>query len=335
MKNSCEYFSYNHPHQPNSDLTLKIIFAGTPEFAADSLEAIIKHGHQVIAVYTQPDRRAGRGKKILKSAVKLVAEKHGIPVYQPEKLTNESAQKELAGLAPDLMIVAAYGLLLPPTVLSTPTLGCINIHASLLPRWRGAAPIQRAIQAGDDKTGITIMQMDKGLDTGNMLMKVSTPISQDDTGGTLHDRLSDLGAKAILDYLQQVEKKATSEGEIQNNNKANYAHKLSKQEAAINWKDNAQQICLSIRAFNPWPVAFLVLNDERVRIFEAEEINYQGEIPPGTILEKNKHGIVVSCGKNAIRILKLQLPGAKAISTQAFFNGGKNLLNVGESLEQA
>lgn len=318
---------------------MKIIFAGTPEFSARSLEAILKAGHEVIAVYTQPDRRAGRGKKILKSPVKCVAETHNIPVYQPEKLTDLNAQKELAALEPDLMIVAAYGLLLPPAVLNTPRFGCVNIHASLLPRWRGAAPIQRAIQAGDTETGITIMQMDEGLDTGNMLMKVSTPITDDDTGGSLHDRLAEIGASAILSYLALLTEHCRTHGDIetgeaQNNDEANYAHKLSKQEAAINWSDDARQICLTIRAFNPWPVAFLTCKNERVRIFEAEELPVQHSTRPGTVLEKTKHGVVVSCGKNAIRILTLQLPGAKAISASAFFNGGKNMLNVGDTLEQ-
>ena len=311
---------------------MNIIFAGTPEFAANSLEAIIKQGHQVVAVYTQPDRRAGRGKKILKSPVKLVAEAHDLPVYQPEKLTDQEAQKELAALTPDLMIVAAYGLLLPTAVLDAPILGCVNIHASLLPRWRGAAPIQRAIQAGDTETGITIMQMDEGLDTGNMLMKVSTPITETDTGGTLHDKLSDLGSTAILRYLDSISDQQPELGEAQNNDLANYAHKLHKQEAAIKWSDDAHQICLTIRAFNPWPVAFLTVNNERIRIFEAEEVMHDTDVEPGTILEKNKHGILVSCGNNAIKILKLQIPGAKAITAQAFFNGGKDILNVGDNL---
>ena len=319
---------------------MKIIFAGTPEFAANSLEAILKQGHHVIGVYTQPDRRAGRGKKIVKSPVKIVAEAHGLTVYQPEKLTDNDAKKELASLSPDLMIVAAYGLLLPTDVLDTPTLGCVNIHASLLPRWRGAAPIQRAIQAGDTETGITIMQMDKGLDTGNMLMKVFTPITETDTGATLHDKLSDMGSNAILSFLESIKHKELDlikdqlqeQGEVQNNDLANYAHKLHKQEAAIDWSDDAHQICLTIRAFNPTPVAFLILNSERIRVFDAEIVHDVVCSEPATVLEKNKHGIVVSCGKHAIRILKLQLPGAKAITAQAFYNGGKNILNVGDNL---
>ncbi|KZZ09336.1 methionyl-tRNA formyltransferase, partial [Oleiphilus sp. HI0078] len=253
---------------------MKIIFAGTPEFAAKSLQAIIDQNHEVIAVYTQPDRPAGRGKKLVKSEVKQVAEAHGIPVFQPEKLTNPEAQTELAALKADLMIVAAYGLLLPKAVLDMPTFGCINIHASLLPRWRGAAPIQRAIQEGDRETGITIMQMDVGLDTGDMLLKLKTDITDQDTGGSLHDRLAEQGASAILQYLEQRE---TLAAEPQDNELANYAHKLSKQEACINWQDSAQQICRNIRAFNPWPVSFLEFLDakgkvQRVRIFEASEV---------------------------------------------------------------
>lgn len=316
---------------------MKIIFAGTPDFAAESLRALINADHRIVAVYTQPDRPAGRGKKQHKSPVKLLAESASIPVYQPEKLTGAAEQQTLASLQADLMIVAAYGLLLPAPVLTIPALGCINIHASLLPRWRGAAPIQRAIQAGDQQTGITIMQMDEGLDTGNMLLKVATEIRSDDTGGSLHDRLSALGARAILDYLEQIKRQAPAiagmqVGEVQDNREACYAHKLSKQEAEIDWQQDALQICRNIQAFNPWPVAFLVQNDQRIRLFAAEHLTWQGDAQPGTVLEKNKHGIVIACGNDAIRILKLQLPGAKAIDAQAFLNGGKAILEVGSCL---
>ena len=314
---------------------MKIIFAGTPEFAAKSLEAIIEQGHEVIAVYTQPDRPAGRGKKLVKSDVKLVAEAHNIPIYQPEKLTDADAQAELSALQPDLMIVAAYGLLLPKVVLDTPTHGCINIHASLLPRWRGAAPIQRAIQAGDSETGITIMQMDEGLDTGDMLLKLCTKIDDDETGGSLHDRLADQGAEAILKYLSERE---TLSAEAQDNSLANYAHKLSKQEACINWQDSAEQISRNIRAFNPWPVSFLEFVDQkktvqRARIFEAIQQVSDNKKAPGTILEKSKHGILIQCGEGAISVQKLQLPGAKAIDVQSFVNGGKEILNAGDCLD--
>lgn len=314
---------------------MKIIFAGTPEFAAKSLEAIIEKGHEVIAVYTQPDRPAGRGKKLVKSDVKVVAETHNIPVYQPEKLTNVDAQAQLSALQPELMIVAAYGLLLPREVLDTPTHGCINIHASLLPRWRGAAPIQRAIQAGDRETGITIMQMDEGLDTGDMLLKLSTEITDGDTGGSLHDRLAQQGAEAILKYLSERE---TLTAEPQDNSLANYAHKLSKQEACINWHDSAEQICRNIRAFNPWPVSFFEFIDpkgkvQRARIFEARQQESDKAKAPGTILEKSKNGILIQCGEGAMSVQVLQLPGAKAIDVQSFVNGGKEILNAGDCLE--
>jgi methionyl-tRNA formyltransferase len=308
---------------------LKIIFAGTPTFAAKSLEAILKQGHQVIAVYTQPDRPAGRGKKLVKSDVKLVAEAYNIPVYQPEKLTNEEDQAVFSALKPDLMIVAAYGLLLPPAILDIPKYGCINIHASLLPRWRGAAPIQRAIQAGDTETGITIMQMDVGLDTGDMLIKLSTPIEANETASSLHDRLADLGANAILEYLKEY-KSLTPEK--QDNTLACYAKKLSKQEAQINWHETAAQIDKNIRAFNPVPVAFFELEDMRIRVFEGQHTQYIGTEAPGTILIKDKHGILVKSGEDAYLIKVLQLPGSKAMPVDAFVNGGKNLLNPGDVL---
>jgi methionyl-tRNA formyltransferase len=317
---------------------LNIIFAGTPDFAADSLRALIDANHNIVAVYTQPDRPAGRGKKQHKSPVKILAESAAIPVCQPEKLTDVSAQQELAAWQADLMIVAAYGLLLPAAVLTIPRLGCINIHASLLPRWRGAAPIQRAIQAGDQQTGITIMQMDEGLDTGNMLLKSSVEIYPVDTGGSLHDRLAMTGANAILEYLQQLKRtiqagKRPDIGEPQDNTLACYAKKLSKQEALIDWQQDAPQICRTIRAFNPWPVTFLIQNGERIRIYEAEPADSATNACAGTVIEKSKQGIVIACGAGAIRILKLQLPGAKAIDAQAFFNGGKAILNTGSCVD--
>lgn len=319
---------------------MNIIFAGTPEFAAKSLQAIIEAGHKVTAVYTQPDRPAGRGKKIIKSDVKLVAETHSIEVYQPEKLTLADAQEELAALKPDLMIVAAYGLLLPKAVLDIPTYGCINIHASLLPRWRGAAPIQRAIQSGDEKTGITIMQMDEGLDTGDMLIKFETEISTEDTGGSLHDRLAELGAEAILSYLEKLGANTLESPEPQDSTLANYAHKLSKQEALIDWNLSAAEIEKTVRAFNPWPVSFFEAKNEkeqdiRVRVFEALAVSDSSSSRAGTILRKDKHGLVIKCADGALNIKKLQLPGSKAIDIQSFVNGGKPLLNEGEQLAQA
>jgi len=320
---------------------LKIIFAGTPEFAALSLSSIIEAGHNVIAVYTQPDRPAGRGKKILKSEVKRVAEKHAIAVYQPDNLRDPNAQDTLNNLSADLMIVAAYGLLLPTAVLTMPKFGCINIHASLLPRWRGAAPIQRAIQAGDSETGITLMLMDEGLDTGNILLKKKTEITLQDTGGSLHDRLAKLGSEAILEFLASFDSSAQlnllNASEKQDDSLAVYAKKLTKQEAEINWDMSAHDICLMIRAFNPWPVAFINTQNLRIRIFEAEFVDYNSSNTllaekAATVLEKNKEGVLIKCGRNALRVLNLQLPGAKAMDVKSFVNGGKTLLNKGDIL---
>ncbi|MFT6030527.1 MAG: methionyl-tRNA formyltransferase [Oleiphilaceae bacterium] len=309
---------------------MNIIFAGTPAFAAKSLEAIIKQGHQVIAVYTQPDRPSGRGKKLAKSDVKLVAEAHNIPAFQPEKLTNEADQAVFSALKPDLMIVAAYGLLLPRVILNVPKYGCINIHASLLPRWRGAAPIQRAIQTGDAETGITIMQMDEGLDTGDMLIKLSTPISESETASNLHDRLADLGADAILEYLREHKNLGA---EKQDNSLACYAKKLSKQEAHINWRESGNQIARNVRAFNPVPVAFFELEDMRIRVLGGSFIENNGSEAAGTVLNKDKKGILIKCGEGAYLIEILQFPGSKSMPVQAFINGGKNLLNPGDVLQ--
>jgi len=313
---------------------LRIIFAGTPEFAATSLKTILEHKHDVIAVYTQPDRPAGRGKKLLASDVKQEALRHDIPVYQPLNFKAAEDLETLSKLNADLMIVAAYGIILPLEVLQAPTHGCINIHASLLPRWRGAAPIQRAIQAGDTKTGITIMQMDEGLDTGAMILTKETDISAQDTGGSLHDRLAILGGDAIIDYL-----KLLSNNEVtltpQDDKQANYAKKLSKQEALINWNNKATNIERSIRAFNPWPVAYLETEGQRVRVFEATIAELSRQASPGTVIRKDKNGIIVACSDGAINITSLQLAGAKRITADQFVNGGKALLEEGCVLETA
>lgn len=311
----------------NNTSPLRIIFAGTPDFAASALEAIINQGYHVIAAYTQPDRPAGRGKKMHKSPVKALAEQHDIPVYQPLNFKDNADQQALSALNADLMIVAAYGIILPKVVLDTPKLGCLNIHASLLPRWRGAAPIQRAIQAGDTETGITIMQMDEGLDTGNMLWVKKTPINPDDNGGTLHDRLAQLGAEAMLETLERLDSGELN-NEQQDDQHACYAHKLSKADAHIDWSQSAESIQLTIRAFNPWPVAYTVEADKRIRIFEAEVVDQNTNHPPGTVINKSREGVVVACGQGAINIKKLQLPGAKAMSVSDFVNGGKAMLEI-------
>jgi len=313
--------------------SLKIIFAGTPEFAATSLQALIDQGkHQVIAVYSQPDRPAGRGQKLLPSPVKKVALEHQIPVYQPLSLKTPEAQEELKALGADLMVVAAYGLILPKAVLDTPRLGCINVHASLLPRWRGAAPIQRAIAAGDQETGITIMQMDVGLDTGAMLHKLRTEIQPDDTGGSLHDRLAELGAQALLESLENLTERQ-ARAEPQDDSLATYAHKLDKDEARIDWRRPASEVARLVRAFNPWPVAFTEDQGERIRIWSAEVVSGSADQPAGTILARERDGVVVACGQDALKITQLQLPGARAMSVADFINGGKPFLQAGAQLD--
>ncbi|MCM0613911.1 methionyl-tRNA formyltransferase [Marinobacter sediminum] len=310
---------------------MRLVFAGTPDFAATALKALLGTHHTVVGVYSQPDRPAGRGRKLMPSPVKQVALEASIPVFQPESLKTDEAQRELADLEPDVMIVAAYGLILPKAVLSIPVHGCLNIHASLLPRWRGAAPIQRAIAAGDDETGITIMQMDEGLDTGAMLLKTLTAIDEDDTGGSLHDRLADFGGKAIVDALKLLEK-GELRGETQNDELACYARKLSKEEGHIDWSQDALAIERLIRAFNPWPGTYTDLEQQRVRIHEAKALADDSRKPPGTVIRREREGIDVACGAGTLRITRLQLPGARAQSVNDLINGGKELLMPGQEL---
>ena len=249
--------------------SLRIIFAGTPDFAAVALQAIINSGHEVAAVYTQPDRPAGRGRKLKPGPVKQLAMAHAIPVCQPVSLKDESEQQKLRDWNADLMVVAAYGLILPKAVLEIPRFGCLNIHASLLPRWRGAAPIQRAILAGDTESGISIMQMDVGLDTGDILLRTAIEIESHDTGGSLHDKLAIQGAKDLLSALNQVSQQQLTPI-AQDNAQASYAHKLDKSEAHIDWSQSANSIERLVRAFNPWPMAFTLLNGKPLRIYKAE-----------------------------------------------------------------
>jgi len=315
---------------------LKIIFAGTPEFASQALAALLKTDHQVIAVYTQPDRPAGRGRKLTPSPVKQLAEQQHIAVYQPDSFMDNADVAHFQQLQADLMVVAAYGLLLPKKILEAPRLGCLNIHASLLPRWRGAAPIQRAILAGDKETGITIMQMDEGLDTGDMLLKKSCQIEHDDTAVSLHDRLTELGAESIVEALHQLD---SLTAEKQNNDKATYAKKLHKEEAFIDWSESVESIERKIRAFNSWPVAQTKINDQTLRIWQAEvfqsakSIN-RNEITnnPGTIIATEKSGIDIACGQGVLRILKIQPAGSKPMDISSFLNGRADLLKVGSRL---
>jgi methionyl-tRNA formyltransferase len=310
---------------------VRLVFAGTPDFAATALKALIAAGHTIVGVYSQPDRPAGRGRKLQPSPVKQVALDHEIPVFQPETLKTPEAQKQLADLNPDVMIVAAYGLILPKAVLDIPTHGCLNIHASLLPRWRGAAPIQRAIAAGDAETGITIMQMDEGLDTGAMLLKSLTTIDDSDTGGSLHDRLAELGGKAIIKALELLQKGELT-GEPQNDDLACYASKLSKTEGHIDWATDATAIERLVRAFNPWPGTYTDLGDQRIRIHEARALVTTSDGPPGTVVQRDREGIDIACGSGTLRITRLQLPGSRAQSVNDLINGGKELLMPGQEL---
>lgn len=311
---------------------MRIVFAGTPDFAATALQTLLDNDYPVIAVYTQPDRPAGRGRQLVPGPVKQVALAHRLPVFQPESLKTTEAQEELRALAPDVMVVAAYGLILPPEVLAIPTRGCLNIHASLLPRWRGAAPIQRAIAAGDRETGITIMQMDKGLDTGDMLLTRTTPITDEDTGGSLHDRLAELGGEAIVAALKSLQA-GELKAQPQDNSQACYAHKLSKQDGHINWQAPARDIHNLVRAFNPWPGTYTDLDNQRIRIHQTEVLQEDGSAEaPGTILRRSREGVDVCCGEQTLRILRLQLPGSRAQSVNDLINGGRELLLPGQEL---
>ncbi len=309
--------------------TLRLVFAGTPEFAAQHLASLLD-SRDLLAVYTQPDRQAGRGKKITPSPVKCLAERHNIPVYQPETLKTSSSQQEFAALKPDLFIVVAYGLILPQEVLDIPRYGCINVHASLLPRWRGAAPIQRALEAGDHETGVTIMQMDKGLDTGDMLYKAKCTIDANDTAATLHDKIARLGANALAEVITQIES-GTCKAEQQDHQAATYAEKLSKAEAAINWLDSANTVERKIRSFNPYPIAYTTLGKERVKIWSANSLPDDTHGNAGEITDVSKNAIMVSCGQGTLAITQLQLPGKKAMPVQALLNSEvhKKLFSVG------
>jgi methionyl-tRNA formyltransferase len=298
---------------------LNIVYAGTPEFAAVALAALLDTPHRISAVYTQPDRPAGRGRKLKASPVKELALEHGIEVRQPESLKDADEQARLAALEPDLMIVAAYGLLLPAEVLAIPRLGCLNIHASLLPRWRGAAPIQRAILAGDAETGITIMQMDVGLDTGDMLYKLSTPITAEDNAQSLHDRLAELGARAITEALDGLQE-GNLTAEKQDDSQACYAKKLQKAEALIDWQQSAVQIGRQVAAFNPWPVAQTLYQGEVLRIWEARSLEENPNAKPGSVIRADRQGIDVACGEGVLRLLRLQRPGGKPQAVQDFLN---------------
>ncbi|THF62079.1 methionyl-tRNA formyltransferase [Pseudothauera rhizosphaerae] len=296
---------------------LKLAFAGTPEFAACALRAILDAGFRVALVLTQPDRPAGRGMKLTPSPVKQVALEHGIPVDQPERLRTPEQRAALAAAAPDVLVVAAYGLLLPPEVLALPRLGCINIHASLLPRWRGAAPIHRAIEAGDAETGITIMQMDEGLDTGPMLLAKRIPILPGDTTGSLHDRLAVLGAGLGVEALRRLPDGLPATPQPAEG--VTYAAKIAKAEAALDWRRPAVELARAVRAFDPFPGAHGTLRDTGVKVWRAEVVDGPGL--PGEVLAAGADGIVVACGADALRLAELQRAGSKRMAAREFLAG--------------
>ena len=320
---------------------MRIIFAGTPDFAATNLQALLDANgeHEVIAVYTQPDRPAGRGRKLRPSAVKELALKHQLPVFQPSSLKDTEAQQILNDLNADLMIVVAYGLLLPQVVLDMPRLGCINVHASLLPRWRGAAPIQRALLAGDAATGVTLMQMDAGLDTGAMLLKTHCPITNSDTSASLHDKLAEQGGAALLELLPLLAKGEIT-AETQDEAEATYAAKLTKEEAQLNWQLSAVELDRAVRGYNPWPVAWFKDGEEVIRVWQAEAVT-EAELQeqtstatPGTLVEVTKDALIIACGQGYLKITRLQLAGRPQMQVSDLLNGNPDRFTANPLADQ-
>ncbi len=305
-------------------MALRIVFAGTPEFAVPALRCAAQRG-EVVAVYTQPDRPAGRGRELQPSPVKLEAIVRGIPVFQPENFKPASAREQLRALAPDLLIVVAYGLILPASVLAVPRLGCWNVHASLLPRWRGAAPIQRAIEAGDARTGVCLMQMEKGLDTGPVLVSLETPISDQDTGGSLHDRLASLGAQVLGDGLGLLRAGMPPVARAQPIEGVTYANKLDKAEARLDWSQPADLLARRVRAFHPWPICEASVAGERLRIHAARALPLEHKQAPGTIVLANKSGLDIACAEGALRLLQVQRDGGRPIAIADYLNARPRL----------
>lgn len=321
---------------------LNIIFAGTPDFAAKHLEALINSEHNVVAVYCPPDKPAGRGKKMMACATKLLALEHNLPVIQPVNFKAEEDQLHLASYKADVMVVVAYGLLLPEVILETPRLGCINVHGSILPKWRGAAPIQRSLEAGDDITGVTIMQMDKGLDTGAMISTATCDITHEDTSATLYEKLALAGPDALIDALALMST-GSHTSEPQDNNLATYAEKLNKAEAELNWQEDASVLHRKIRAYIPWPVSQFTYveasskKEHRIRIWQANVVKTDLTAPAGVILSANKKGILVATGTPdlAIQLEILQIPGKKALSVSDILNSKADWFVVGQSIKGA
>lgn len=310
---------------------LKLVFAGTPDFAAKHLTALLEAQFNVVAIYTQPDRPAGRGKKLTASAVKEVAIEQNISVLQPENFKTQESIEQLTRLNADIMIVVAYGLILPLSVLQLPRLGCLNVHGSLLPRWRGAAPIQRAIWAGDVETGVTIMQMNAGLDTGDMLSKVSCPIAADETSASLYEKLALQAPQVLVETIMQLTN-GLLKAEVQDENLANYAKKLSKAEALINWLDDADFIERCVRAFNPWPTSYFQLQGKAIKVHQASLATTLSDKPAGTIICADKKGIQVATGKGILNLEIIQLAGKKAMAVQDILNSRRELFAVNTNL---
>ncbi len=311
--------------------SLRIVFAGTPDFAARHMAALLSSEHEVIAAYTNPDRPAGRGKKLTASAVKNLALEHDVPVYQPENFKSDEAKQALADLNADIMVVVAYSQLLPQQVLDTPKLGCINVHGSILPRWRGAAPIQRSIWAGDAETGVTIMQMDLGLDTGDMLKIASLPIEASDTSTSMYDKLAVLGPQALVECLDDIAA-GRAVPVKQDDEQANYAKKLSKEEARITWSEDAAHIERCVRAFNPWPISHFEAADNSIKVWQSRVEEQACDKPAGTILQADKTGIYVATGNGVLVLEQLQVPGKKAMPVQDILNSRASWFEVGSIL---
>jgi methionyl-tRNA formyltransferase len=313
-------------------MALKIIFAGTPEFAAPSLQALIKSEHSVCAVYTQPDRPAGRGLKLTPSAIKNLALANNLVVLQPETLKDQTVQKTMHDFGADILVDVAYGLFLPKEVLTMFNYGCINVHPSLLPRWRGAAPIQRALLAGDTETGVTIMQVDEGWDTGDILAQIKIGIKQKDTSASLHQNLAEIGADLLLKILEKIEARQI-QPLPQDEKLSCYAKKIIRDEARLDWSLDAMQLERAVRAFNPWPVAFSSIDDQLVKIWQAEAIASTGDKLPGSIIKTDKNGIYVATGNGVLGILELQLPGGKRLSAGSVLNAKQKLFTVGKRFD--
>lgn len=310
---------------------MRILFAGTPRFAQIALEKLLQTSHEILAVYTQPDRKAGRGQHLTASPVKELALKHNLVVKQPDSLKDSSLQEDIKNYQADAFVVAAYGLLLPSVILHAPKFGCINIHPSLLPRFRGAAPLPRTIQSGDSLTGVCIMQMDEGLDTGPILLRKEYKLKPDETTATLHDVLANLGAEALVETLTLLEKNKIIP-EQQDNSQATYANKICKEEALLDWTQEAKSIDRTIRAFNPWPIAYTSWQDKNLRIWNAKLIADHTDAEPRTIVHASKDGIDIAASNGVIRLLQLQLPGGKVLSAADFFNAHRHQLIVGQHL---